>query len=261
MSSCTRPASVRPCGGSVTGPHAPLEGVDWEQLCREVVIHRGGNGSQIACTSGTTSPANSCATYVITTATPGRSSGLIAISLTGFFRLSIPPLQSTSMSRSTQETVSAAGQAPGTASARVRSGATIRIADFTTLPNLLSLARIVGVAAAVLLYFAGHPRVTVILGTAACLTDHLDGYLARRLSQETMLGEMLDQAADSFTTAIAMAMLVIAGGFPFVFLLIFLLREFWVATVRRYAALGQRRDPVAHLGQARDGLSSTGPCC
>jgi len=133
--------------------------------------------------------------------------------------------------------------APGTASARVRSGATIRIADFTTLPNLLSLTRIAGVAAAVLLYFAGHPRVTVILGTAACLTDHLDGYLARRLSQETMLGEMLDQAADSFTIAIAMAMLVIAGGFPFVFLLIFLLREFWVATIRRYAALGDVEIP------------------
>ncbi len=132
--------------------------------------------------------------------------------------------------------------APGTASARVR-GATIRIADFTNLPNLVTLARIAGVAAAVLLYFAGHPRVTVILGTAACLTDHLDGYLARRLSQETVLGEMLDQAADGFTTAIAMAMLVIAGGFPFVFLLIFLLREFWVATVRRYAALGDVEIP------------------
>jgi CDP-diacylglycerol--glycerol-3-phosphate 3-phosphatidyltransferase len=135
---------------------------------------------------------------------------------------------------------------PGTASARVTGAATISVADLTTLPNLVSLARIVGVAAAVLLYFAGHPRATVILGTAACLTDHLDGYLARRLSQETVLGAMLDQAADSFTTAIALAMLVIAGGFPFVFLLIFLLREFWVATVRRYAALGSIEIP-SHL--------------
>ncbi len=135
------------------------------------------------------------------------------------------------------------GMTPATASTQIQSEATIRIADFTTLPNLLSLARIVGVAAAVLLYFEGHPRVTLILGTAACLTDHLDGYLARRWSQESVLGAMLDQAADSFTTAIAMAMLVIAGGFPFVFLLIFLLREFWVATVRRYAALGNVEIP------------------
>jgi len=127
---------------------------------------------------------------------------------------------------------------PGTAPAQARGTATIRRADLTTVPNLVSLARIVGVAAAVLLYFAGYPRITVVLGTVACLTDHLDGYLARRLNQETALGAMLDQAADSFTTAIALAMLVVAGGFPFVFLLIFLGREFWVGTVRRYAAMG-----------------------
>ena len=106
-----------------------------------------------------------------------------------------------------------------------------------TAPNLLSIARIIGVSAAVLLYFAGYPIATLVIGTLSCLTDHLDGYLARRLGQETTLGAMLDQAADSYTTAIALAMLVIAGGFPFVFLLVFLGREFWVGTVRRYAAM------------------------
>lgn len=138
---------------------------------------------------------------------------------------------------------------PGTAPAQIDGPATIRAADFTTLPNLVSLARIVGVSAAVLLYFAGYPRVTVILGTIACLTDHLDGYLARRLNQETVLGAMLDQAADSYTTAIAMAMLVIAGGFPFAFLLLFLAREFWVATVRRFAAMGRVEIPSHPFGK------------
>jgi phosphatidylserine synthase len=71
---------------------------------------------------------------------------------------------------------------PGTAPVQARGVATIRWADLTTVPNLVSLARIVGVAAAVLLYFAGYPRITVVLGTLACLTDHLDGYLARRLN-------------------------------------------------------------------------------
>ncbi len=46
---------------------------------------------------------------------------------------------------------------PGTASAQAHGPAAIRVADFTTLPNLVSLARIVGVSAAVLLYFAGYP--------------------------------------------------------------------------------------------------------
>jgi CDP-diacylglycerol--glycerol-3-phosphate 3-phosphatidyltransferase len=139
--------------------------------------------------------------------------------------------------------------APGTASAQATGPVTIRGADLTTIPNLVSLARIIGVTAAVLLYFAGYPKITVVLGTAACLTDHLDGYLARRLSQETALGAMLDQAADSFTTAIALAMLVVAGGFPFVFLVIFLMREFWVGTVRRYAALGNVEIPSHVFGK------------
>ena len=122
-------------------------------------------------------------------------------------------------------------------------------ADLATVPNLLSLARIVGVTTAVLLYFAGYPRVMIVLGTIACLTDYLDGYLARRLSQETVLGAMLDQAADSYTTGIALAMLVIAGGFPFVFLAVFLGREFWVGTVRRYAAMGGLEIPSRVSGK------------
>jgi CDP-diacylglycerol--glycerol-3-phosphate 3-phosphatidyltransferase len=127
-------------------------------------------------------------------------------------------------------------------------------ADLGTLPNIVSLARIVGVTGAVLLYFAGYPKVTIVLGTAACLTDHLDGYLARRLSQETVLGAMLDQAADSYTTAIAMAMLVIAGGFPFLFLVIFLGREFWVSTVRRYAAMDGLEIPSRFSGKLATGF-------
>lgn len=143
---------------------------------------------------------------------------------------------------------------PGTASPDRETRTTIRGSDLTTLPNLISLARIAGVTVAVLSYFAGHPMVTIVLGTVACLTDHLDGYLARKLGQETALGAMLDQAADSFTTAIALAMLVIAGGFPFLFLVIFLGREFWVGTVRRYAALGDVEIPSHYSGKLATGF-------
>jgi CDP-diacylglycerol--glycerol-3-phosphate 3-phosphatidyltransferase len=114
--------------------------------------------------------------------------------------------------------------------------AVIRSSDLATLPNIVSLARIVGVIVSVALYLTGHRLSSVLIGLVACLTDHLDGYLARRLSQETALGAMLDQAADSFTTALALAMLVVAAGLPFAFLAVFLMREFWVGTVRRYAA-------------------------
>jgi cardiolipin synthase len=130
-----------------------------------------------------------------------------------------------------------------------RNPAVIRSSDLTTLPNIVSLARIVGVIVSVSLYLTGHRLASVLIGLVACLTDHLDGYLARRLSQETALGAMLDQAADSFTIALALAMLVVAAGLPFAFLAVFLMREFWVGTVRRYAIAGGIEIPSMLAGK------------
>ena len=121
--------------------------------------------------------------------------------------------------------------------------------DLMTIPNLLSFARIGGVTLTVALYLAGHRWLAVAIGIVAGMTDFLDGYMARRLQQETALGAMLDQAADSFTTAILLAMLVVVGGAPFAFLVIFLLREFWVATIRRYGAAAGIEIPSSSLGK------------
>jgi CDP-diacylglycerol--glycerol-3-phosphate 3-phosphatidyltransferase len=130
-----------------------------------------------------------------------------------------------------------------------RNPAVIRSSDLTTLPNIVSLARIIGVIVSVSLYLTGHRLASVLIGLVACLTDHLDGYLARRLSQETALGAMLDQAADSVTIALALAMLVVAAGLPFAFLAVFLMREFWVGTVRRYAIAGGIEIPSILAGK------------
>ncbi|HEX7374911.1 MAG TPA: CDP-alcohol phosphatidyltransferase family protein [Steroidobacteraceae bacterium] len=125
----------------------------------------------------------------------------------------------------------------------------IRGSDLTTLPNIVSFTRIVGVLVSVSLYLTGHRLTGVVVGLLACLTDHLDGYLARRLKQETVLGAMLDQAADSITTALALGMLVVAADLPFAFLAVFLMREFWVGTVRRYAALAGVEIPSILAGK------------
>jgi cardiolipin synthase len=130
-----------------------------------------------------------------------------------------------------------------------RNPGVIRASDLTTLPNIVSLSRIAGVLVSVWLYLGGHRLESVIIGLVACLTDHLDGYLARRLNQETALGAMLDQAADSITTALALGMLVVAAGLPFAFLAVFLMREFWVGTVRRYAALSGLDIPSVRAGK------------
>jgi cardiolipin synthase len=66
-----------------------------------------------------------------------------------------------------------------------------------TLPNLVSMARLLGVP--LFLWLVLGPRWDVAaLGVllVAGITDWLDGYLARRLGQQSRLGELLDPVAD-----------------------------------------------------------------
>lgn len=125
----------------------------------------------------------------------------------------------------------------------------LRYGAFLTLPNLVSLGRIAGVSLAVFLHAIGYPVAFLLLGLVSCLSDHLDGYLARRLGQSTPLGALLDQTADSYTIALALLWLITAGGAPQALLAVFLLREFWVAAVRRYAAHAGVEIPSRYVGK------------
>ncbi len=125
----------------------------------------------------------------------------------------------------------------------------LRYGDFLTWPNLVSLGRIAGVSLAVFLHAIGYPVAFLLLGLVSCLSDHLDGYLARRLGLSTPLGALLDQTADSYTIALALLWLITAGGAPQALLAVFLLREFWVAGVRRHAAHAGVEIPSRYVGK------------
>jgi len=125
----------------------------------------------------------------------------------------------------------------------------LRYGDFLTWPNLVSLGRIAGVSLAVLLHALGYPVAFLLLGLASCLSDHLDGYLARRLGLCTTLGALLDQTADSYTISLALLWLITAGGASQALLAVFLLREFWVAAVRRHAAHAGVQIPSSYVGK------------
>ncbi|MEO0822230.1 MAG: CDP-diacylglycerol--glycerol-3-phosphate 3-phosphatidyltransferase [Pseudomonadota bacterium] len=87
-----------------------------------------------------------------------------------------------------------------------------------TLPNMLTMAR-VAAAPGVLLVFAVLDRpladaVAFGLFVTAALTDFLDGWLARRLGQESALGRMLDPIADKAMVILALAAVLVlhSGG-------------------------------------------------
>src|ERR1700724_3708258 len=87
------------------------------------------------------------------------------------------------------------------------------------LPNILSLARILVIPFFVLVFYLpfswGHLAAAIIF-TLACITDWLDGYLARSLQQTTKFGAFLDPVADKLMVSIALVMIVAQAQFKFV---------------------------------------------
>jgi len=80
------------------------------------------------------------------------------------------------------------------------------------LPNLLTWLRIGLIPVFVLVYYLlpdriNHVTTTVIFALAG-ITDWLDGYLARRLNQQSAFGAFLDPVADKLMVAVALILLV-----------------------------------------------------
>ena len=67
---------------------------------------------------------------------------------------------------------------------------------FLTYANQLTILRMVFVPWFVLLVIYGYPKTAALLFVLAGLTDGLDGLLARKLQQRTVLGSFLDPMAD-----------------------------------------------------------------
>lgn len=64
------------------------------------------------------------------------------------------------------------------------------------LPNILSLFRIVLIPVVAYLFYAGDLISATLVFIFACLTDILDGYIARKFNMITDLGKILDPLAD-----------------------------------------------------------------
>ncbi|MCA9525935.1 MAG: CDP-alcohol phosphatidyltransferase family protein [Myxococcales bacterium] len=109
--------------------------------------------------------------------------------------------------------------------------------DIRTVPNQITLARIVLLGVGVACYFQGQIGLGLIFGALAGVTDYLDGIIARRTGQVTYLGAILDQFSDLLLEATCLLLLVEHPlGPPPWLLLVYLFREFWATTIRRFMA-------------------------
>jgi cardiolipin synthase (CMP-forming) len=133
----------------------------------------------------------------------------------------------------------------------MRAMATTLGRDIRTIPNLITLSRIVLMLIATALYFSGRQGVAIALAVVAGVTDYLDGAIARATGQVTRLGEILDQFCDLCYESLALTVAIHAGFFPPYFILLYLFREFWVLTIRRSLAYAGKNIPSSLLGKLK----------
>ena len=125
----------------------------------------------------------------------------------------------------------------------------------TSLPNLLTLSRIVIVPVLVALFFVDGPEARwVALGfyAVAAMTDFFDGYIARNWDSFSPLGRFLDPIADKVLVGSVIFMLVAMDrvtGINIIPALVILVREILVSGLREYLADVQVRVPVSSLAK------------
>ena len=78
-----------------------------------------------------------------------------------------------------------------------------------TYANQLTILRMLFVPCFVILLIYDHPKAATILFLIAAVTDGLDGLLARKLQQKTVLGSFLDPMADKILLTAAFVTLTI----------------------------------------------------
>jgi cardiolipin synthase len=133
-------------------------------------------------------------------------------------------------------------------------------AMMTTLPNILTLSRIVVIPLVILTFYMPSPMgpwLGCVLFSLAGVTDWLDGRLARAWSQQSELGRFLDPIADKLLVATTLFMLGVMGRFsPPTILpaLVILCREIMVSGLREHLATLRVHMPVSRLAKWKTGI-------
>lgn len=119
-----------------------------------------------------------------------------------------------------------------------------------SIPNWLTLARILLIPVFVLLFYVPLPHhhiIATIVFILAAFTDLFDGYLARRWAQITRFGEFLDPVADKLMVATALILLSVEFNSIYITVpsIIITCREITISALREWMAEIGKRTSVA----------------
>ena len=123
-----------------------------------------------------------------------------------------------------------------------------------TTANKLTILRVLMIPVFLVVLYWGFPGCRyVALGIyiVACLTDLLDGYIARHYNQISDFGKFMDPLADKMLVMAAMCYFVECGQMPGWCLAIVLLREFAVSGMRLVAVEQGRVIAAAWSGKIK----------
>ncbi len=140
-------------------------------------------------------------------------------------------------------------------SSPVAESAAGRPQPLATLPNWLSLFRIGLVPIVLALVMVATPAARVgaaALFLVACVTDFLDGWIARRYGITTALGQYLDPLADKLLVIAVLIMLAAVPPEPRVpawMVVVIAVRELAVTGLRAIASVGGVVLPAEELGK------------
>lgn len=107
------------------------------------------------------------------------------------------------------------------------------------IPNLLSLFRLGAIPFVVFFLFFSGPLASfmaALIFSLACITDLLDGYIARQQKTETLIGQLLDPMADKLLITSAMIMLISLERIPAWIVVLIVGREIAVTGLRGIAS-------------------------
>lgn len=126
------------------------------------------------------------------------------------------------------------------------------------LPNALTIMRVLLIPVFVLIFylpFSGARFFAGIIYFLACVTDYLDGYLARAWQQSSKLGAFLDPVADKLLVAVALVLIISDPNLPYLAIpaAIIIGREIVISALREWMAeLGNRESvTVTYLGKVK----------
>lgn len=129
------------------------------------------------------------------------------------------------------------------------------------LPNILTIGRLLTLPLLVMLMMIDTSWAAwsaLALYTLGCITDWLDGYLARKYKLESNFGKFLDPIADKIFIATVLICLIanghLSGWLGITSVLLILSREFLISGLREFFGPKNIQFPVSKLAKLKTGI-------